>query len=106
MPQKLEITLYGLKENSEQTMILDPVDAFGLYNENLNKTLSKKSFPNQEMIEVGNVLEVDAIEKNAKSISTFAMIKEVNETDVLLDMNHPLAGQQIKFKVHIIKIYE
>ena len=35
-----------------------------------------------------------------------AMIKEVKGNDVSLDLNHPLAGYKIQFKVEIIKIYD
>ena len=34
------------------------------------------------------------------------MIKEVKGNDVSLDLNHPLAGYKIQFKVEIIKIYD
>ena len=37
---------------------------------------------------------------------SFAMIKQVNGKDVLLDLNHPLAGHTIIFKVKIVDINE
>jgi FKBP-type peptidyl-prolyl cis-trans isomerase SlyD len=105
IPQRLELTLYGLKEGSQQTLCLDPQDAFGERNEENIKILSKKSFPNIDMIKIGNVIEVDVEGKDGKNDSSFAMIKEVKENDVSLDLNHPLAGHKIQFKVKIIKIY-
>ena len=106
IPQRLELTLYGLKEGSQQTLCLDPQDAFGERNEENIKILSKKSFPNIDMIKIGNVIEVDVEGKNGKNDSSFAMIKEVKGNDVSLDLNHPLAGYKIQFKVEIIKIYD
>ena len=106
IPQRLELTLYGLKEGSQQTLCLDPQDAFGERNEENIKILSKKSFPNIDMIKIGNVIEVDVEGKDGKNDSSFAMIKEVKENDVSLDLNHPLAGHKIQFKVEIIKIYD
>ena len=106
IPQKLEITLYGLKQNSEQTMTLDPADAFGIRDTNKVKAVKKSAFPNQEMIKKGNVIEIDVKENGGETNVAFAMIKQINADDVILDLNHPLAGQKIMFKVKIIKIYE
>ena len=59
MPQKLEIPLYGLGENEEQSIELNPGDAFGLSDETKVKTIEKERFPRQNMIKIGNVLEFD-----------------------------------------------
>jgi|TARA_B100001996_G_scaffold14215_1_gene11864 FKBP-type peptidyl-prolyl cis-trans isomerase SlpA len=106
IPQKLEIPLYGLEEGVEQTLMLEPQDAFGIRDAKRSKTISKSLFPNQDMIKLNNIIEVDAKEKNDKTNTTFAMIKKINNDDVVLDLNHPLSGITIKFKVKVIKIYE
>ena len=106
IPQKLEMTLYGLSKDSEQTITLKPSDAFGERHDNKTKKLPKSSFPNKEMIKKGNVIEIDIKENDGKEATTFAMIKELYKDEVLLDLNHPLAGIEIKFKVKIIKVYE
>ena len=106
LPIKLEMTLYGLETDREQIMTLQPKDAFGLRDENHNKTLEISMFPNIEMVKLGNIIEIDVKEKDGKVSPAFAMIKQVNEDNVLLDLNHPLAGHEIIFKVKIINIDE
>ena len=106
IPQKLEMTLYGLSDNSEQTIIISPPDAFGERDNKKIKNINMDSFPNKEMIEIGNVIEIDIRESDGNEVSTFAMIKNINKNDVQLDLNHPLAGIEIKFKVKIIEVYE
>ena len=106
IPQKLEIPLYGLEEDIEQTLVLEPQDAFGIRDIKKSKTIPKSIFPNKDMIKLNNIIEVDAKEKNGKVNTTFAMITKINNEDVLVDLNHPLSGITIKFKVKIIKIYE
>ena len=104
LPIRLEMTLYGLVKDNEQTMTLEPKDAFGLRDENNNKTLEISTFPDTEMVKVGNVIEIDVKEKDGKVSPAFAMIKQVGKDSVLLDLNHPLAGHKIIFKVKIINI--
>ena len=106
IPQKLEITLYGLCEHDIQEIELQPKDAFGLRNGKNVKTLAKKDFPSDKMIKINNVLEVDVKQNDGKVTSTFAIIKEIEKDQVVLDLNHPLAGITIKFKAEIVKIYE
>ena len=106
LPIKLEMTLYGLVKDNEQTMTLEPKDAFGLRDENNNKTLEISTFPDTEMVKVGNVIEIDVKEKDGKVSPAFAMIKQVGKDSVLLDLNHPLSGHKIIFKVKIININE
>ena len=48
LPQKLEVPLYGLNENEEQTIRLNPKDAFGLRDETKLKTINKKMFPKKK----------------------------------------------------------
>ena len=104
IPQKLELTLYGLLTDSEQTITLKPCDAFGDRDNKKTQNVDISVFPNRKMIKKGNVIEIDMKEKNGKVTSTFAMIKDIKKDKVLLDLNHPLAGIEIKFKVKIIKI--
>ncbi len=106
IPQKLEITLYGLCEHDIQEIELQPKDAFGVRNDKKVQTLAKKDFPSDKMIKINNVLEVDVKQNDGKVTSTFAIIKEIEKDQVVLDLNHPLAGITIKFKAEIVKIYE
>ena len=106
IPQKLEITLYGLKEKDKQEIILDPKDAFGIRDEKKTIVISKNQFPDPKMIEVNNVIEVDTKENNGKLDTSFAIIKDVRDDDVLLDLNHPLADVTVKFTAEIVKIYD
>ena len=106
IPQKLEITLYGLCEHDIQEIELQPKDAFGVRNDKKVQTLAKKDFPSDKMIKINNVLEVDVKQNDGKVTSTCAIIKEIEKDQVMLDLNHPLAGITIKFKAEIVKIYE
>ena len=106
IPQKLEVTLYGLEVNKTQSLLIEPKDAFGIKDENKTKTIEKSSFPNAEMIKMNNVIEIDTKDHENKKTTSLAIIKEINKETVVLDLNHPLAGIPIEFKVKIVNIYE
>ena len=37
---------------------------------------------------------------------SLAIIKEIDNENIILDLNHPLAGITIKFKAEIVRIYD
>ena len=61
-------------------------------------------FPKKNMIKVGNVLEFDIKTKGGEESITFGMIKSIDGEDILVDLNHPLAGHSILLKVKILKV--
>ena len=106
IPQKLEITLYGMDESSTQELTLDPKDAFGVHDDNKSKIVKKNMFPNDDMIRVNNVIEIETKNSNGEIIPSLAIIKEIDNENIILDLNHPLAGITIKFKAEIVRIYD
>ena len=104
LPQNLEIPLYGLNENEEQSISLDPNNAFGYRDETKIKTIKKALFPKQSMIKIGNVLEFDVKTKDGKENMILGMIKKIDGSNVVVDINHPLAGHKILLKVKILEV--
>ena len=104
LPQKLEIPLYGLSANEEQSIKLNPVDAFGFRDDKKIKILKREEIPKMDMIKIGNVLEFDIRTKDGKKSVTFGMIKEIKGDNISIDLNHPLAGQKILLKVKILEV--
>jgi len=104
IPQKLEIPLYGLMINDEQTTQLDPSNAFGIIDDKKIKIIKKNEFPNQNMIKLGNVLEFDIKTKEGIKNTILGSIKAINGENITVDLNHPLAGFKIILKVKILEV--
>ena len=68
----------------------------------LKKTIKEKIILDREHQKIVTELDgtIDRLEKELHEI------KNINKNDVQLDLNHPLAGIEIKFKVKIIEVYE
>lgn len=88
----------NLKLNEEKTIKIDAKDAYGERDERMVVSVPRDKFPPQ--IEVGGTLVL----KGPNGERLPAAIKEVKEDIVLIDMNHPLAGNELNFKVKVVEI--
>jgi FKBP-type peptidyl-prolyl cis-trans isomerase SlyD len=95
---KIEEALDGKEAGYQVTLALEAVDAFGLRDERLAKTIPKSDFP--PGVKVGGQLE-GYTEDGEKQVFTVMKIKG---PDVLLDANHPLAGMALKFSLKVTEV--
>jgi FKBP-type peptidyl-prolyl cis-trans isomerase SlyD len=92
---KIEEALEGKEVGTELTLQLKPLDAFGIRDESLVRSISKKEFP--PGVKVGGQLE-GVTDAGAPHVSHVMKIKG---DQVLLDGNHPLAGKELKFHLKV-----
>ena len=99
----LEQCLYGLTEGTRKTFALLPENAFGNRHDDLVQWLSVSALerPSSEKpLAVGD--EIQFKMPNGNIITGRAQV--LQEDSVLLDFNHPLAGQALLFETEIIGI--
>ena len=89
-----------MEEGEEKEFEIEPKDAYGEINEELKKEVPKSALPPEQTPEVGMTLVMNA--PNGQQIP--AKISEVNEENVVIDLNHPLAGKKLTFKIKIVKV--
>lgn len=76
-------------------------DAYGERNDALIKTLPKPSnFP--EQAKEGMLIGVGPTQQQQIP----ALIVKLTETEITLDLNHPLAGKNLNFKIKVLEIQE
>ena len=91
--------LVGMTEGQTKTVTLSPDDAYGERVEEAVQSVPKKAFgPDFEFV-VGTT-----IQGNGPSGPFLAKIQSLEEETVVLDMNHPLAGQELNFEIEILEI--
>lgn len=95
----LETRIQDMSEGDEKTITVPSSEAYGAYEEDLNETLPIADFDGIDL-QIGMVLEAD--DQNGAPIR--ATVTEVTKEDVTVDYNHPLAGQDLEFRVKIFKI--
>jgi len=96
----LDQAVLGMAIDEEKEIGIEPVDAYGEYNE-----ANIFSFPKQEdsadfKPEVGMTIAVQMQDGSQMP----ALIKSIAEKEIIVDMNHPLAGKKLFFKFKIVDI--
>lgn len=96
-----EKVLINLKAGDTRTAHLPPEQAFGEYNAENIQTFSRAQFALSEPSPVVGMM-MEFADKGQNSL--VGVISEVSDDIVKVDFNHPLAGQDVLFKVQIFKV--
>ena len=101
MAEGLELALIGLKEGDEQTIDIGPDLAFGFVDETLFRALPRAEFDPQLELEPGLIIEF--ANEDGKTLP--GTIISFDDYQVQIDLNHPLAGQTVRYSVKIVAVY-
>ena len=96
---KLEQGVGGLKVGDEKDVTLEPADAFGVSDPKRVSEVPKDKVP-AEALKVGTVLGANGPDGNPHPVT----VKEIKDQTVMIDTNHPLAGQKLRFHVKVAKV--
>ena len=100
MAEGLELALIGLREGQEETIDIGPDLAFGYVDETLYRTIPRVEFDPALELEPGLIIEF-ATEAGDTLPGT---ILEFSDDEVRVNLNHPLAGQTVRYSVRIVAI--
>jgi len=90
----------GMKKDEEKEFTLKPKDAYGDINTKLIQKVPKDKIPDADKIKEGMVLGMQL--PTGQQVP--ARVAEVTDTDITIDLNPPLAGKELTFKVKIVDI--
>ncbi|MAT97658.1 MAG: peptidylprolyl isomerase [Anaerolineaceae bacterium] len=94
----LEKALAGLTVGDSKKVVVPAAEAYGEVNMEAFEIVSRSMFPDDMELEEGLALTL----RDAETNEPFdAAIAEVRENEVMLDFNHPLAGETLYFEVTI-----
>lgn len=90
--------LIGMEKGDEKKINLKPDEAYGEYKEELLKKVPKEQLPKEQDPKEGMVLMVGL--PNGSQFP--AKITSVGDSDVTLDLNHPLSGKNLNFDLKVV----
>lgn len=94
----LEAALEGQPQGAERKVVLAARDAFGVRREDAVVGFSREEFP--EDVAAGDRFEAE----NAAGLPVLLQVLEVTPDAVMVDMNHPLAGQRVQFELRVKEV--
>ena len=95
-----ENAVKDLKVGEETEVTLQPKEAYGDINPQLMQEVPKDRLPPGEEIKEGMVLVMGL--PNGQKIP--AKVAKVSDSSVTIDLNHPLAGKVLKFKIKLVEV--
>jgi FKBP-type peptidyl-prolyl cis-trans isomerase 2 len=89
----------GMNEGEEKEFSIEPTEAYGERNEALKREVPKESVQVGRELEKGMTLVMQTPQGNVP-----VNILEVGDKTVTLDLNHPLAGKKLMFKIKVLEV--
>ncbi len=94
----IDETLPTLSVGESKTMTLQPQEAFGMPDPNLVMEIERHLIETEDELQPGMSMQM----QNPEGQVMVAIIHEVNESSVTVDANHPLAGEELEFKIEVV----
>lgn len=89
--------ILGMKEGEEKQFSIDPADAYGEHDPTLVQNIPRGVFPQDVKLVPGLLFEA-GLPTGEKVPAT---ITAVQEEIISVDLNHPLAGKKLSFKIKV-----
>jgi FKBP-type peptidyl-prolyl cis-trans isomerase SlyD len=96
----LEQALTGKQAGEQLKVVVQPEDGYGEINPEMIQQVPREAFQGIEDLQPGMPLQADDGQGNVHHI----MVREVGDTQVTIDANHPLAGKVLHFEVSIQEV--
>ena len=89
--------LIGMSIGEKKTIEIEPKDAYGEVNEQMVQEVALTQVPE-------GIKEGDMLQGQNQYGPVQVTVKEVKESTVVLDMNHPLAGKKLIFDLEVVSV--
>ncbi len=96
----VEEALIGMQVGEKKTVSISPEDGFGDYDSELVFTVQRSELPDDIIPEPGMELEVTGEDDDIYIVT----IIDVTDSEVKMDSNHPLAGEELTYEFEVLEI--
>ncbi|WP_127903995.1 FKBP-type peptidyl-prolyl cis-trans isomerase [Solirhodobacter olei] len=96
----LDAAILGMAPGEERTVTVPAADAYGPHDPSGRQEVPRAQVPDGIPLDPGTRLQLSRADGGAIPVT----VAEVTEEVVVLDTNHPLAGQDLTFKVAVVEI--
>ncbi|MGK2945704.1 MAG: FKBP-type peptidyl-prolyl cis-trans isomerase [Desulfuromonadales bacterium] len=97
---QIEEALIGMSPGDKKILTILAADAFGEYDEEMISIVPRSQFPDDLNPMIGDDLEL----VNDDGEGMVVTVIEMDDVEVTLDANHPLAGEDLTFEVELVEV--
>jgi peptidylprolyl isomerase len=96
----LDSAIPGMTVGDKKTVNVPCDQAYGETNPEARQAVPREQIPAEIPLEVGTQLQMQTPQGQVVPVT----VADVSETEVTLDANHPLAGQDLNFEIEVVEI--
>ena len=97
--QGFDDAVEGMSVGESKRVTIPATEAYGARRDELTLRIPRSELPTDLELEVGSQLRM---EQGAESV--VVTVRDMDEGSVMLDANHPLAGQALTFELELVEI--
>ncbi len=96
----LDGAMPGMAVGEKKTVEVPCDEAYGPVNPEMRQAVPREGIPAEIPLEVGTQLQMQTPEGQVMPVT----VVDVAESEVTLDANHPLAGQDLRFDIELVEV--
>jgi peptidylprolyl isomerase len=90
----------GMSTGEKKSVSLAPEEGYGAYRDDLILSIARENVPENMQLDIGMAVQLS--DQSGNPIP--AMVTEIGDRTVTLDVNHPLAGKVLVFDIEVVGI--
>ncbi len=95
-----EQAVLGMSPGDSKTEVIPVENAYGEHREDMVVVVDRAQMPSDMAPEIGQQLQIQQPSGQAIPV----VITEISESEITLDANHPLAGEDLTFDIQLVEI--
>ena len=95
-----EQALIGMAPGESKSLNVPVAEAHGLHAPDLVREVDRSRVPNVEDVEIGTRISGSV----SGGYPVYLLVLAMSDTTVTVDLNHPLAGQDLSYEISMIEI--
>ncbi|NQT47672.1 MAG: peptidylprolyl isomerase [Chloroflexi bacterium] len=96
-----EEAVVGMNPGDSRAVTIPPDKAYGSHHAQMVLEADRKEFPEHVNLQIGRTIRIG---QQAGGPTLEFRVMALSEASVTLDANHPLAGKELTFDIHLIEI--
>lgn len=95
-----EKAVIGMEAGQNKTVQIGSDDAYGPHHDAMVQVVERSQIPDDITLDIGAQLQANHPEAGPIILT----VTELNDSEVTLDANHPLAGKDLTFEIELVSI--